>query len=280
MALNTQFVKKRKLGPSSIVPVENPDKDFHESWKPRRNAVRHPMNIPHPSRWVLFGPPGTGKTTLVLNGLVRQDPPFERVFVIHVDGNYSKEYDSVKNFTKLTEIPSPEWWSGEEKTLVILDDLEYKYMSKVQKGYLDRLFGYVSTHKNMTVYLTAQEGFNIPPCVRRCADVWILWKGRDMDAMQQLARKGGLKKTDLDAIYHCYEFGLRDSLWLDTTPHSPYPIRINGTQLVSEDDLEHCRETYAAYLREKKRSRDSKFKLPPQNKQEEEEVIGSSSDEL
>lgn len=235
---------KRKVT-SDILVISNPDKSFHETWKPRiRNGCvynRHPINIPHPSRWVLFGPPGTGKTTVVLNGVIRQSPPFERIFVIHVDGRYTKEYDKLENFTRLTSIPRPEWWNGEEKTLVILDDLEYRLMSRTQKSNLDRLFGYVSTHKNISVYLTAQDGFNIPACVRRSGNVWILWKGRDIDSMRMLARKGGLKKTDLDALFLCYDITLRDSIWLDTTPFSPYPIRLNGTHIIDDDELEFCR---------------------------------------
>ena len=174
---------------------------------------------------------------MILNALVRQDPPFERVFVIHVDGNFTKEYNKIKKFTKLTSIPAPDWWLGEEKTLVILDDLEYKNMSKKEKGHLDRLFGYASTHKNLTVMLTAQEGFNIPPGVRRCSDLWVLYKNRDLDAVTALARKGGLKKDDLHALFDAYRFGLRDSVWIDTTPNSPYPLRINGDQLVSEGEV-------------------------------------------
>jgi len=248
--------KKRKVA-SQIVAIKNPDKDFHESWKPRmvngKRMIRHPMNKPHPSRGVLFGPPGTGKTTIVLNMVIRQDPPFETIYVIHIDGKFTKEYNKLVNFTKLPSIPDPDWWSGETKTLVVLDDLEYKFMSKSQKANLDRLFGYVSTHKNISVILTAQEGFNVPTCARRCADLWVLWQGRDMDAMQQLARKGGLKKIDLDAIYHAFDFDLRDSLWLDTTPYSPYPIAINGTEVITQDEMEELRDRYNAHLKQKKR---------------------------
>jgi hypothetical protein len=158
--------------------------------------------------------------------VMRQDPPFEQVYVIHVDGEYTKEYDSLKKFTLLRSIPDPEWWSGEKKTLVILDDLEYKTMGKNQKRNLDRLFGYVSTHKNISVILTAQDPFNVFPIVRRCANLWGLWKTKDLDSVATIARKAGLQVRQLRDIFK--NFTLRDSLWIDTTPYSPYPLRING----------------------------------------------------
>lgn len=264
--------KRQKLS-SSIIPIKNPDKQFHESWESRKfdgeTFDRHPMNFPHPARVVLFGPPGTGKTTVALNLVVRQDPPFERIMIIHVDGEFTKEYNKLQTFTKLKSIPDPEWWTDELKTLVILDDLEFRRMGKRQKANLDRLMGFVSTHKNITVYVTAQDGFNIACAVRRCADVWILWRGRDMDSMHQIARKAGLKKGDLDAIFHCYDFGLQDSVWLDTTPHSPFPIRFNGTMIISEDKLKYCRDTYKSHVEEQKQN----FKNKKRNRRETVEAL-------
>ena len=94
---------------SGIVAIENPDKTFHENWDNTEvNGVemcRHPLNIPHPFRCVLMGPPGVGKTTIVLNLLLRQQPAFKKVYVIHVDGEYSKEYDAVGKYIKLSEVP-------------------------------------------------------------------------------------------------------------------------------------------------------------------------------
>ena len=231
--------KRRKLA-SEIIPLPNPDKEFHETWAhtvtDEREYKRHPLNVPHPSRWVLFGPPGSGKTTVVLNAIARQDPPFTRIFLIHVDGEYTKEYDRLKTFEKLDNVPPPSFWEGGEKTAVIVDDVEYKFMDAKQKGYLDRLFGYVSTHKNITVYLTAQDGFNVPTCVRRCADMLVLWKNRDLAMLARLT--AGLRAVQLKSVFDHYKFDVRDSIWFDTTPDSPYPIRINGTINVSTDEFD------------------------------------------
>ncbi len=220
---------------NGIIAIDNPDKKFHESWTPKvdedgRVLKRHPMNIPHPYRCVLLGPPGVGKTTVAINLLMYQKPIFEQVYVIHVDGHYTDEYEALGNYDLLEEIPDPTWWQGDVKTLVILDDLEFKQMSKQQKANLDRLFGYVSTHKNITVVLTSQDPFNVPPIVRRCADMWVLWKTKDLDSVSTIARKAGLSTGQLHSVFS--GFKLRDSLWIDTTPETPYPLRINGVDII------------------------------------------------
>lgn len=219
-----------------IITIENPDKTFHENWQNTTvngiEMARHPMNVPHPFRCVLMGPPGVGKTTIILNLLMRQQPAFKKVYVIHIDGEFSQEYAAVGKYTKLVEVPDPEWWPGDVKSLVILDDLEYKTMNKTQKRNVDRLFGYVSTHKNVSVALTSQDPFNIFPIVRRCADLWVLWKTKDIDSVATIARKAGLMPDQLRRIFK--NFKLRDSLWIDHTPGTPFPLRINGDELIEE----------------------------------------------
>ena len=137
--------KPAKL-PNKIIALPNADKAFHEQWYTNRSL----LNFPHPFRSVISGPPNVGKTTVIKNILMRQYPPFEEIFVVHCDGAYTHEYDDLDDCKFLDEIPTPEEWEGEKKSCVILDDLEYKLMSKDQKRALDRLFGYVSTHKNIS----------------------------------------------------------------------------------------------------------------------------------
>ena len=143
-----------KALPRRIIPIANADKEFHEEWK----ANRDPLNLPHPFRAVLLGQPNTGKTTLVKNILLRAQPEFKEMFLIHCDSEYTKEYDDVgKAVQVLSEIPPPNWWEGKVKTLVILDDLEYKGMGKEQKQNLDRLFGYCSTQVSTVHHMSTSH---------------------------------------------------------------------------------------------------------------------------
>lgn len=215
--------------PNEIIPIPNPDKLFHEKWKKGRNM----LNIPHPFRAVALGPPNVGKTTIVKNLILRQDPPFEEVFVIHCDPGYTKEYEDVE--AKMLEaIPAPDEWEGKVKTLVILDDLEFKTMGREQRHNLDRLYGFVSTHKNISCVLCSQDPFNVPPIVRRCSNLWILWRLTDLDAMATCARKSGMKASVFKEIFDKLLTRPKDSLWLDLTDGSPYPIRKNGYTVINK----------------------------------------------
>ena len=83
-------MSKVKL-PNKILPIKNKDKGFHEKWKEGRNK----LNIPHPFRILALGPPGSGKSTIAKNILLRANPPFEKVFIIHCDPDYTQEYDDI-----------------------------------------------------------------------------------------------------------------------------------------------------------------------------------------
>ena len=167
--------------PTRIIPIPNLDKGFHEKWTPDRDL----MNFPHPFRAVLAARPNSGKTCVILNIILRvaQSPrPFRKIIVVHCDPESTKEYDRVKA-TLLADIPKPSEFAGDCKTLVILEDLDFLAMKKVQKGRLDRLFGYCSTHKNVSVIATSQNTFSVPPNVRRCANLFVLWSSHDLDAL-------------------------------------------------------------------------------------------------
>ena len=221
------LLKKKKKLPDRILVIKNPDKEFHEKWYRGRNK----LNIPHPFRAVLLGPPHRGKTLTVKNILLREDPPFEQVKVIHCDGDYTQEYDDV-DAEMLDEIPAPSEWEGLVKTLVVLDDLEFKTMKKDQRKNLDRLFGFVSTHKHISVILCSQDPFNVPPIVRRCSNLWVLWRMDDLDSMATCSRKAGLKKEQLFNIFEKLMPLPTDSLWLDRTDKTPYPLRKNGFDII------------------------------------------------
>ena len=224
--------KQKKLRlPNKILPILNKDKEFHESWYKGRNM----LNIPHPFRAVLLGPPNVGKGTICKNILLRSYPPYKQVVIIHPDAEYTKEWDDI-DAELLSEIPPPEEWDGEEKTMVIIDDMEFRGMNKIQKRNLDRLYGYVSTHKHISVLTCSQDAFNVPPIIRRCSNLWVLWRCPDLDAMATCARKTGMKSGNFNSIFNQLMLDTHDSLWIDMTKKSPYKMRKNGYTLINKQD--------------------------------------------
>lgn len=225
--VDVKALRKVKL-PRKIILIDNPDKAFHEKWHKGRSK----LNIPHPFRCIAFGPPNVGKSTIVKNILLRAKPQFEEVFIIHCDIDYTQEYDDIMGAQMLDEIPDPRDWVGEVKTLVVLEDLEYKQMSKQQKRALDRLYGYVSTHKNISAIMCSQDCFNIPASVRRCSNFYILWRTPDMDSMATIARRTGLTKKIIMNIFDNLLPEFHDSLWIDLTSGTKNKLRKNGFQTI------------------------------------------------
>ena len=166
-----------------IYRLPNADKQDHETWYQGRDL----LNLPTPYRIGLMAPPNRGKSTMIKNILLRANPKFDTIVLIHPDAE-SEEYKDVKAIV-LDHIPDPTEWNYKGKTLCIVDDIELKLMDKKQKSNLDCLFGYVSTHRNVLCIITSQDGYNIPPSVRRNLNVYIIWKTPDIQSVSALVRK-------------------------------------------------------------------------------------------
>ena len=234
--------KKTKKGPKrnnhklpdKILAIPNMDKTFQEKWHDGRNL----LNFPHSWRCVITARPNTGKTTIIKNILIRQDPMFQRIYVVHIDPD-TLDYDDVDGCHIIDSIPhrSDPIFNGRYKTLIILDDLEYKFMDKKQLRNLDRLFGYVSSHKNVSCAVISQDAYNIPPCVRRMSNIWILGRiNNDMSSFHTIAGKCGMKREDFDYIFDRYITGDHDTLWIDRTKNTPAEHRINGYTIIDKNN--------------------------------------------
>jgi predicted AAA+ superfamily ATPase len=230
------MVKKKKrnperMFPNVILPLPCADKGFHEKWFEGRNI----LNFPHPFRALMCGIPNCGKSTMIKNIVIRTNPQYEKIIIIHGDPEGTLEYDDL-DCELLDTIPSTDEHDGEEKTLIILDDIEFSSLSKIDLKNLDRLVGYDSTHKNISVMISSQDAFRLPSIVRRCANVMIVWKIKDKDNVAVLNRRLGLKKNVLFELFQKYLKKPTDSLCFDMTKNTPAPLRLNGFELL--DDLE------------------------------------------
>lgn len=215
---------------NKLFVIENPDKTWHEKWKPGRNLC----DIPHPYQCIIMGPPNSGKTTIIYNLIANAHPEFDFIIVVHCDPTYTKEYDilGLDNFEIMEEIPPIDELNGKEKTLMVLDDLEYKFMDNVQKRRLDRIFGNASTHKNLSVISTAQDPINIPPCIRRTANLIILFKMFDTPTIANVCRKSELTVKQFTYIFDNIIKKSNDSFWIDLSKKTPAPYRMNCYDII------------------------------------------------
>ncbi len=215
----------RKNCINKIIPFKNLDKSFQESWKPGDNL----LNFPHSTKILFFSAPGRGKTSTILNCIFQQKPAFDKIYILHPDDE-SREYDVLgrDNFEFLKEIPEINFSNKNEKSLLIIDDIDFTSLSKSEKARLDRLSGYTATHRNLSIYLTTQNFTNIFPSMRRNCEIFFIWSHHDRTSLNQIGMKTGFKNNELVNLLDTMCKSKYDNICIDTTGDSPAPLRLNG----------------------------------------------------
>lgn len=74
--------------------------------------------------------------------------------------------------------------------------------------------------------------FRLLPTIRRCANVFVLWRTHDTDLVKAVARKIGVPGDRLLSALQHHCIGAHDSLWIDLTANSPAPFRRNGFEKI------------------------------------------------
>jgi len=221
--------KKGKL-PRKIIATGNKDKDcFADYWKEGRD----PLDFPRPYRMVLSGPPSSGKSCIIKNVIARGD--FQEIYLVHTDPS-TKEYDDLEIVWQDTKLPEIEMLRGSRdiNKLLIIEDCDLTRMSKGEKHTLDRLAGNVSSHSNLSIMFTSQDPISVPLCMRRTANIFILWPQPDLIALHAMARRTG-KDQDMYQKFFSKCTEPHDSIWIDLTKQSPFPLRLNGYTMLDKE---------------------------------------------
>lgn len=236
MSIKPQKKEEFKF-PRKIIIIPNRDKDsWTEKWTDIKN--RDPLNIPCSWRLLMAGKPGSGKGMILKNIILRS--AFDEIVVIHPDvpeinenneksGTLEWEEIEPDAYFKQTELPPLNYFSGiNKKTLIILDDINMN-MNKEDKRLINRYLGYLSTHKRCCIALLTQNFSDCPISWRRMMNVFCLWKLPSKRYSKFLAERTGIKNLE-------YYFGLcktyHDFIMLDLTIGSPYPVRLNGYEIL------------------------------------------------
>ncbi len=218
---------KKRL-PEKIMVIPNKEKSFHEKWEPNRDK----LNFPHPYRMLLCSiQPNLGKTNIVKNILMRAEPRFKVIFLLHCGEDVQTEYDDIE-YTIITEVPemTSDMFDNDTKSLLIIEDKNFKYMSKKDLHRLDRAYGFVSTHRSLSIICCSQSFMDVPCSIRRMSNIYVLWKSKDLDSMKTIGRRCGLLKEELMHLMRTHLKDAHDTLWIDCTKNTPMPIRLNGFQ--------------------------------------------------
>ncbi len=241
--------KKKIILPKRLLYIPSIDKDFIEKWTKNRD----PLDLPASFRIILCGKPGCSKTMMVKNIVMRiqaSKKPFKRIIVLHQDKR-AREYNDI-DADVITELPENDFWMGYEdeddeeeidpkevpnrpKTLMIIDDICFRDMHKRQTVLLDRLCGFISTHCNVSLAVLNQDVFAIDSIIRKCCNVWCIWKPSDNDQLMTISRRCGMKSKDLEYLFDKYAPGELDSIMVDQTPRTPYPLRLNGFNIIEKE---------------------------------------------
>ena len=209
--------------PDKILPIPCSDK---KKWREKWHNGRNMLNIPHSFRLLAIGPPDSGKTTLIKNIILRADPPFKKILVYHFSDTTS-EWSDIDG-KKIKDLDPLAYEGNNDKTIIIIDDCNFKNANKDLKYKINRLFGYTSSHCNVSICITAQNPYDISPEIRRMANLICLWKNHDMNSLKTLASRTGLKAKQIEFIMIYLLKNPHDFLMIDLQANSPAIYRING----------------------------------------------------
>jgi len=211
-----------------ILPIMSPDKDFTERWDEKRDM----LNFPSPFRMILCGPPGCGKTRLIKNICLRIKPCFNEIKI------YNKDIDNIEyddcNAIVIDKLPPVCDWNKDTKIkkLLIIDDNILEEMDKKELVALKKLAGYGCTHLNYNIMIASQGFINIDHFFRKCANIFIIWRGTSDTDMAIIAPRIGYKSKDLLFLLKKYCLLKSDFLLIDLTQNTPHPLRKNGYEII------------------------------------------------
>jgi hypothetical protein len=240
-----QKAKKKyrpKLPQNKIQIIKNPEKD-KGNWMESYRSPPKGASVgwwPHPVKALFLGGCGRGKTNLIKNSFLQHQggrgKPYKELYIITCSDMCS-EYDDLEYTGLLTEIPDADFFSGKEKTCVILDDFEMSNLSSSDKRKLSTLFRYVATHRNVSIFCGFQSAFDTPPIIRKCSDVFVIYKPNNRQEVDTLANRLNLESRDLRYIFKHICNGVYDALCVNNIPGAPYRLTKNlHTPIEMEDE--------------------------------------------
>jgi hypothetical protein len=194
--------QRRPSKQPAIVPIQTADKTF--STDPPQE---HPCSMPRGSRIAVISDPGRGKTSTILNCLVRGER-WAAIYVIH-GASGSTEYDLCEHTKLEWKDATPEYWAAEsakhkkQPCAIVVDDCNYADMNKEEKSNSYKTVQSACTHHNFTAFLASHSLTQLIPRIRRACDIMMIWPPTTggSDQVPYLARTLGLPRPVLQKAF-------------------------------------------------------------------------------
>lgn len=201
---------------------KNNDKDPIKEQHDLKNLGNHVRG----SRICLVGPPNSGKSNVLKNLIVNQEPAFDQIYIFHIDSS-TKEYECLNaNLVTSTEdLPILEELEPQKKILVIFEDVDFSSMKKIDVILLDKYLRFGCSHKGLTCYISTQNFFTIPTSLRRKIDIFYVFQV-DNATRQLYLRYLPFSKAVVEELLNKYLGKQYDCICLDNSGH-PIKLRHN-----------------------------------------------------
>ncbi len=219
--------------PRKIQIIKNVEKgNWMESWsKPRK---RSPALIPHPFRLLALGSVGRGKTLTMKNIFLAHQAssrPFKEVYICTCSLE-SKEWNDLEPTGLMNELPGIGFFNAKKKTALIIDDFEMERLSSDARRRLSTIFRFISTHRNLSVMCGYQSFFDVNSLIRKCSNVFLLYKPTALNEITMIGNRVGIDPDDLHNMFNTICSGPYDSIMVDRSVGTPYPLRKNVFEII------------------------------------------------
>jgi hypothetical protein len=222
--------------PQEVIVFPNADKDsFQESEDEEDYA-----NIPRQNlSAIVAGRPNSGKSCLMKTILIHADPPYQKIWVVHVDPQ-TKEYNDIECEVvgSVNDLPDTDGFDPDEKTIVIIEDLDYEELKKSERSKLSYLLRYTHSHYGVSIVILTQNIFGVPVGLRRKVSQLFLFR-HDINTMMMLCSRFGISRNKLIYIFDNICTDRHDSLLIDDTAHKVPRLRKNIFIPIDENELPH-----------------------------------------
>ena len=204
--------------------------------------MHYDIRFETPSRWIIFGCSGSGKTTFIIN-LLKSAKLFKNKFnrIVWCTGSVKPKFKKINgikiDYSKIISEKLINSFKKNQNNLIILDDNMHEFMNDIL---ISDLFTKFSHHKNITVMMLIQNLFPKSKFNRDISlnsNYIVLMKNpRDIQQIKLLANQicGGKDNYIFDAYKDATNNFPYSYLMIDLNQQTPFKLRVRTNVLQTE----------------------------------------------